>query len=50
MEEEFLPYLKEWEESVCAREGSFKKSHRQRMMLSSETRCGLQITGVTYIV
>ena len=45
MEEEFLPYLKEWEESVCEREG-----YRQRMMLSSETRSGLQITGVTYII
>ena len=39
-----MPYLKNWETSVENRKG-FKKSEKNMMLLSSETRSGLEITG-----
>ena len=44
LEEEFLPYLEEWQQSVTARNG-FSSAQKKRMMLSAETLLGLQITG-----
>ena len=43
LEEEFLPYLEEWEKSVNNRPG-FTKSQKKRMLLSPETLLGLKIT------
>ena len=45
LEEEFLPYLDQWEKSVEAREG-FTKTQKKQMLLSSETRLGLWMTGM----
>ena len=45
LEEEFLPYLDQWEKSVEAREG-FTKTQKKQMLLSSETRLGLRMTGM----
>ena len=39
-----MGYLKEWEDSVKDREGDFTKTARNKMLLSIETRLGLQIT------
>lgn len=44
LEEEFLPYLKEWEDSVARRPG-FSKAQMKRMLLSAETLLGIRITG-----
>lgn len=44
LEEEFLPYLDVWEESVNGREG-FSDTEKKRMTLSTETLLGLRITG-----
>lgn len=41
----FLPYLVNWEKSVDARQGEYSKSQRKRMLLSTETRLGLRMTG-----
>ena len=45
LEEEFLPYLDQWEKSVEAREG-FTKTQKKQMLLSSETHLGLRMTGM----
>ena len=47
LKDEFLPYLDTWEKGVAARKG-FKKSQKNRMLLSAETRLGLQITSTLY--
>ena len=45
----FLPYLDEWEQSVSERKG-YTKAEQSMMLLSSETRLGLRITGTcTYV-
>ena len=44
LKDEFLPYLKEWEESVVTR-GNFSKAEKKQMLLSSETLEGLRMTG-----
>ena len=44
LEDCFLGYLKSWENSVQQRQG-FTKAQRELMLLSRETREGLQITG-----
>lgn len=42
----FLPYLKNWEKSVLERsDGNFTVAERNKMMLSDETRKGLEFTG-----
>ena len=43
-EEEFLPYLDEWEKSVDLRSG-FSKPQMKRMLLSEETLLGIRMTG-----
>ena len=45
LEEEFLPYLDDWESSVKGRAG-FSKLAQKQMLLSPETLLGLQITGM----
>ena len=42
--DEFLPYLENWESSVAAREG-FPNAVKSMMLLSTETRLDLKITG-----
>ena len=49
VEDVFLPYLQRWEDSVEARSG-FTRSQKQRMLLSTETRIGLRITGMLFIL
>ena len=44
LEDDFLGYLKEWEESVSA-QADLSDSERARMLLSRETIEGLHITG-----
>ena len=44
LEEDFMMYLNNWEQSVKGRPG-FKASEMKKMLLSSETRLGLSITG-----
>ena len=44
LEEDFMMYLNNWEHSVKGRPG-FKASEMKKMLLSSETRLGLSITG-----
>ena len=44
LEEELMPYLKEWEESVSNRKG-FNKKDKQMMLLAKETRVGMTVTG-----
>ena len=44
LEEDFLGYLKEWEESVMARQG-FTLKEKKNMLLSQETLLGIKITG-----
>ena len=43
LEDTFLPYLKEWEDSVAARPG-FTDAQKKRMLLSEETLDGLRVT------
>ena len=45
LEDEFLGYLTEWESSVSSREG-FSPREKESMLLSSETRLGLTVTGI----
>ena len=40
-----MAYLDKWEKTVQEREG-FKKAEKKRMLLSDETRLGLQMTGM----
>jgi len=44
LEDKFLGYLEEWEESVASRPG-FTAKERAMMCLSRETLEGLRITG-----
>ncbi len=44
LQEQFLPYLENWEESVRARD-QFTLTEQNKMLLSVETRLGLQFTG-----
>lgn len=44
LEDTFLGYLKEWEDSVHDRSG-FSQSEKMKMMLSYETIAGLKMTG-----
>ena len=48
LEEEFLPYLDSWEESVRKRKGFAAKS-KEKMLLTNTTRLGLRVTGNSYI-
>lgn len=49
LEEDFLGYIEDWEESVAARPGEYSKTQRNMIMLSGETRLGLKITcEITY--
>ena len=41
----FLKYLQDWEDSVNNRKG-FKAAQRAQMLLSSQTREGLRMTGM----
>ena len=47
LEEEFIPYLDNWERSVQEREG-FSNAQKLTMLLSAETRLGLRLTGKDY--
>ena len=49
LEEDFLGYLDEWENSVKKRPGTYTKTQRNMMLLSSQTRLGLRITCMTPI-
>ena len=42
--EKFLPYLKNWKESIESREGNFLKKDRSNMFISHQTYEGLLIT------
>ena len=44
LRDEFLPYLKAWEDSVHSREG-FTANEKKMMMISQETLNGIRITG-----
>ena len=44
LEEELMPYLKEWEESVSNRKG-FNNKDQLMMLLAKETRVGITVTG-----
>ena len=48
LEEEFLPYLDGWEANVQGRKG-LSIAERNKMMLSAETRLGLQFTGIAVL-
>ena len=43
IEEDFLGYLQEWEESVDQRPGETSKE-KKNMLLSQETRFGIEVT------
>ena len=45
LENDFLGYLREWEESVEKRDG-YSKDDKRRMTLSQETMRGLRMTGM----
>ncbi len=45
LQDEFLPYLDEWERSVQALKG-YKKGQKNRMLISKETMLGLRMTGM----
>lgn len=49
LEEDFLGYLSEWEESVKQRQG-FTDAEKNMMLLSHETLEGLHITGLLMIL
>ena len=42
--EKFLPYLKNWKESIESREGNFLKKDKNNMFISHQTYEGLLIT------
>lgn len=44
LQDDFLSYLDQWEDSVEKR-GEFTKKQKEMMLLSSETRTGLKLTG-----
>ena len=43
--DEFIPYLKSWEESVQKRNG-FTPQEKAMMLLARETRQGIDVTGI----
>lgn len=45
MMDEFIPYLKSWEESVEKRNG-FTPQAKAMMLLARETRQGIDVTGI----
>ena len=45
LENDFLGYLREWEESIEQRDG-YSKDDKRRMTLSQETMRGLRMTGM----
>lgn len=45
LKNDFLGYLRDWEASVKSRQG-FQSAERVKMVLSRQTREGLQITGM----
>jgi hypothetical protein len=46
VEEVFVAYLNDWEQSVKDRDSAtYSKSDKERMLLSAETRLGLKMTG-----
>jgi len=45
MTDEFIPYLKSWEESVEKRSG-FTPQAKGMMLLARETRQGIDVTGI----
>ena len=47
--DEFIPYLKEWENSVKTRKG-FNSKAKDMMVLARETRQGIEVTGVLHIL
>ena len=47
--DEFIPYLKEWESSVGKRSG-FSSQSKSMMVVAKETRNGIKITGICYIL
>lgn len=49
LEEDFLGYLKEWEESVSARAG-FTAKEKKNMLLSQETLLGIEVTGKAVLI
>ena len=49
LEEDFLGYLKEWEESVSARAG-FTAKEKKNMLLSQETLLGTEVTGKAVLI
>lgn len=48
LEDEFLPYLDRWEESVKTRSG-FTPAQKKKMLLSAETRLGLRMTAKSFV-
>ena len=49
LEEDFLGYLKEWEESVSARAG-FTAKEKKNKLLSQETLLGIEVTGKAVLI
>ena len=49
LEEDFLGYLKEWEESVSVRAG-FTAKEKKNMLLSQETLLGIAVTGKAVLI
>ena len=47
LSEDFLLYLREWEESVEAR-GDVSDAEKPVMLLSAQILCGLKMTGISY--
>lgn len=47
--EEFVPYLKQWEESVQKRVG-FTPQAKGMMLLAKETRHGIDVTGILILL
>ena len=44
LEDEFLPYLEQWENSVKKRRG-FSDKEKMLMLITKETRAGIKVTG-----
>ena len=44
LEEEFMPYLEQWESSVKKRKG-FSDKEKMLMLITKETRAGIKVTG-----
>ena len=48
LQEDFLAYLRDWEESVSQRT-EYTVKEKGKMLLSAETRYGIEVTGENYI-